>query len=368
MILTTAIIRGFRAEIIEKMSGFSSPVQVTAFSSNISFKAEPMEIDAAFESKISALEGVKNIHPFAVKPGIIKTDSEVEGLVIKGVQAGYDFTWLKKHLLRGRIPNINDTAESGEIIISDRMARRLNLDTGMKAPVYFIQEPVRARVFMITGIYNTGFEDYDKTYAIGDLKTLQTLYGWGDNEAQGYEIQIHHLEEMDLIAEKIAELTPFEHQVQTIRDMKPQIFDWLGLLDKNVLIILTLMIIVACINIISALLIIITERGRMIAVLQVLGMQNSSIARIFSWYAAYLLGTGLFLGNVIGLGVGLLQSQYQIMRLDPHHYFMTYVPVRFVWSEVLFLNFLTFLICLLALIIPARSGTRYSAVTALHRK
>ncbi|MDX5319658.1 MAG: FtsX-like permease family protein [Bacteroidota bacterium] len=271
-------------------------------------------------------------------------------------------------MISGRLPVVSDTAVYEELALSRFTANKLKLDTGERITVIFIQQdehPVRLRRFTITGIFETGLDNYDKTFGIVDMRHLRKLYGWGDDQVEGIEIRINDFSRLDKISNEIIPLIPPVYRVNTAKELRPQIFDWLALLDTNVAIILVLMIIVAAINIITALLILILERTNMIGILKALGSRDLQIRRIFIWKAGYLIVLGLMYGNLAGLGLGLLQKYSNLIKLDPGSYYLNHVPFDVDLWPMLAINAGTFLFCLMVLLLPARIISTISPVKAI---
>lgn len=368
MILAVGIMSGYKREITEKITGFNAHLLINALDFNKSYEARPIPADEDYLKQIQAHPDVLNTQVFIQKAGIIKTDEFIEGVILKGIGNDYDTRFLEKTLQRGRLPELSDSTASDEIALSRFTANKLKLDTGQKVTVIFIQsegQPVRIRRFTITGIFETGLDNYDKTYGIVDLRHLRRLYGWGENQVEGIEIRVKDFSRIDALSSEIEPLVPPVYEVQNARELRPQIFDWLSLLDTNVLIILVLMIVVAAINIITSLLILILERTNMIGIFKAMGASNRQIRRIFLWKAAYLVFLGLLYGNVAGLGLGMLQQTTQIFKLDPGSYYLNHVPFDSISWHMLAINAGTFLFCLISLLLPARLVSRIRPVKAI---
>ena len=309
------------------------------------------------------------VMPFATKPGIIKANTDIEGVVLKGVDKTYNWQFFENNLVSGRILNFKDTVESKkELLISQTTANRLRLKVGDKIVMYFIQEPLRRRPFTITGIYNTGIEEIDKTYVIGDMALINRLNNWGKDSIGGYEIKITDFDRLKEAGDFTDDNLPAKLKSYAVTDTYPTIFAWLGLLDGNTKVVLSLMIIVAVINMISALLIMILERTSMIGILKAMGASNWNIQRIFLYNALYLIGMGMLFGNLFGIGIGFLQQYTHLFKLDQESYYMKFVPIQFNWLDLVFLNAGTLLICLLVMIGPSLLVTRISPVKAIRFK
>jgi len=369
MILSVAIVRGFKQEIIEKVRGFDGDIKVVKYDLNNSYENSAFKTDDTLFAAVKSNPLFTQIMPFATKPGIIKANGEIEGILLKGVDKTYDWSFFKKNMIAGDVIDFTDTVKSKqELLISDVIARRLKLKVGDKLLIYFVQEPLKRRPFKITGIFNTSIEDIDKIYVIGDLALIKRLNDWDEQTIGGYEIHSADFDRLSTDANVINNLLPIRLKAYTAVDNYPTIFEWLPLLDINTRIILGLMLIVAVINMISALLIMILERTAMIGIFKAMGAANWSIQKIFLYNASYLIGLGLLFGNVFGLGFCLLQSSTHFFKLDPESYYMAFVPIQLHWLDVVGLNIGTMVICLLVLVIPSMLVSRISPVKAIQYK
>ncbi|MES2276791.1 MAG: FtsX-like permease family protein [Bacteroidota bacterium] len=369
MILSLAIVKGFKQEIREKVRGFSGDISIFKYDLNNSYENSPIKQDRDFIARIKATRFITRMMPFATKPGIIKAHNEIEGVVLKGVDKTYDWSFFKRNLVAGKVIDFTDTAAARkQIIISVYTASRLRLKLGDKIIMYFVQENLYRRPFTITGIYDAGVEDINKAFVVGDLSLIQSLNGWKPNEIGGYELRAGNFEEIEQDNQQIRDLMPVDLKSHTISDSYPVIFGWLQLLDTNTQVILGLMLVVAVINMISALLIMILERTTMIGMLKAMGCTNWKIQKIFLYNALYLIGLGLLLGNVLGIGLGWLQLETHLFKLDETSYYMKFVPIQLEWLDVVLLNVGTLAISLLVLIIPSMLVSRISPVKAIKFK
>ena len=369
MILALAVIRGFKQEITQKVRGFAGDVQVLKFDLNNSYENSPFPADAGFVAKELKDPLITAVTPFATKPGIIKANTDIEGVVFKGVDKTYNWQFFRNNLLAGNILNFKDTIESRkELLISQTTANRLRLKVGNKILMYFIQEPLRWRRFTITGIYNTGIEEVDKTYVIGDLALINRLNNWKADDIGGYEIKVADFNKLKDAVGLTDNLLPTRLKSYSVTDTYPTIFAWLGLLDGNTNVVLSLMIIVAVINMISALLIMILERTAMIGILKAMGATNWGIQKVFLYNALYLIGLGILFGNLFGIGLGYIQQQSHLFKLDQESYYMSFVPIQFNWFDLIVVNAGTLLICLLVMIGPSMLVTRINPVKAIQFK
>ena len=369
MILSVAVVRGFKQEITEKVRGFDGDIKVLKYDLNNSYENSSFTTDDTLFRAVQSNPFFTRIMPFATKPGIIKANGEIEGVLLKGVDKTYDWSFFKRNLVAGNVIDFKDTITSKQqIMISDVIASRLKLKVGDKLLMYFIQNPLKKRRFRITGIFNTSIEDIDKTYVIGDLSLIKRLNHWDDHTIGGYEIRVADFDRLNLDAKVIDDLLPLRLKAYTVVENYPLIFGWLPLLDINTRIILGLMLIVAVINMISALLIMILERTAMIGIFKAMGAGNWSIQKIFLYNAAYLVGLGMLFGNLFGLGFSLFQSTTHFFKLDPSSYYMSFVPIQLNWPDVVLLNIGIMVICLLVLVIPSLLVSRISPVRAIRFK
>lgn len=360
MIVSVAVVIGFKNEVRNKTIGFGGHVQITNFDNNNTYEMNPIKADSTFVGKLAKLEGVKHVQHFATKPGIIKTDSEFQGIVIKGVGADFDWNFFKSNLIEGNILDVSGEATKNDVIISKSLATMLGLKLGDSFFTYFIQEQVRARKFKIVGIYSTNFIEYDKLFILADLRHVQRLNDWAENQYSGLEILINDFNDIDKIGDEVYDAVSNKftnegntYYVQTIKQLNPQIFGWLDLLDMNVWVILFLMLAVAGFNMISGLLILILERTNMIGILKSLGAENWSIRKIFLCHSAFLIGKGMFWGNVIGLALCAIQYFTHIVPLDPESYYVATVPINFNWLFIVLLNVGTLIASMLMMIGPS---------------
>ena len=369
MILTLAIVRGFKDEIREKIRGFSGDIQVVKFDLNNSFENSPFTADTRFVKKARALKGIVAVAPFATKPGILKTHDEIEGVELKGVDKDYNWSFFKKNLVTGKVLDFSDTiASKKQLLISQSTANKLRLKVGDKVIMFFVQNDLRQRSFVISGIFDTGIEEVDKTYVVGDLSLINRLNNWKPGEIGGYEIQTRDFEQLNATANDIDSILPTHLKTYTVTENYPTIFGWLDLLNGNTGVVLTLMILVAIINMISALLIMIVERTIMVGILKAMGASNWTIQKIFLYNAFYLIGLGMLFGNLFGFGIGVFQSQTHFFTLDQASYYMSFVPIQFNWTEILLLNLGTFIVCVLVMILPSMLVTRIQPVKAIQFK
>lgn len=361
MIVSISVVLGFKHSIQNKVIGFGSHIQVTNFMSQMSANDYPIVIDDSMMNVIKKMPGVKHVERYAYKQGILKTDNDFLGVTFKGVGQEFDSTFIHHSMVEGSIPTFSDSVSSNRILISKIMADKLNLKCGEKIFAYFIdQSGVRMRRLTIQGIYQTNLNQYDESICFADLYTVVKLNGWNADQTSGAEVSLTDFNKLDQIEKnfiKTVNRTTDKYgetyASQTIRDANPQIFNWLDLLDVNVVIIIVLMIAVSAVTMISGLLIIILECTNMIGVMKALGSTNTSIRHIFLWFSTFVIGRGLLIGNAVALALIFLQNQFKIFKLDPSVYYISAVPVEVNLPLFLALNVLTFALCVLMLVAPS---------------
>jgi lipoprotein-releasing system permease protein len=360
MILAVAVIVGFKKEIRDKVVGFGSHIQITNFEMNHTYELKPIAVSDSLTDYLQNRFNVQRVERFATKPGIIKTDEDFQGVVLKGVDEHYNWDFFRSNLIAGTTLEIRADSSMLYVIISQTIADKLHLKLDDSFTAYFVQDPVRARRFTIKGIYQTYFSDYDKMFVIADIKQIRRLNQWDDDMVSGLEIYVNDYNRLDITAESLYyELQMQKDRLgnsfftQSVKQIKPEIFDWLSVLDVNVIIIITLMLVVAGFSMISGLLIIIVERANMIGVLKALGQDNKSIRKIFLYLSAFLIGRGLLWGNIIAASLCLIQRYFGIAKLNPEVYYLTKVPVDFSILSVVLINLGTLLVTLAMLIGPS---------------
>ncbi len=360
MILSVCIVIGFKKEIRGKVIGFGSHIQITSFEDNSSYELNPIAISDTLLGKLNSNPQIKHVQPYIIKPGIIKTEDNFQGVVLKGVDENYDWDFFKKNMIEGHIINSNDTSAINQAIISKDIANKLHLKLGDRFNIYFVQEPVRARRFEITGIYQTNFEDYDKLYILTEMNLLSKLNQWDDDMASGLEVLVKDYNQLDLTTQNLFfDMATHRDRLgktlytRSIKDINPIIFDWLNLLDMNVWIIVILMLIVSGFTMISGLLIIILERTNMIGILKAVGTRNFNIRKIFLYLSSFLILKGLFWGNIIALTLCFAQKYLHIIKLNPEVYYTAFVPVDINPLIILVINIGTLLVSLLMMIGPS---------------
>ena len=372
MIISVAVLTGFKKEIREKIVGFGGNIQIVNYDSNISYETSPIRQGREFVDKIKELPGVTHIEVFATKAGIISTGEEIQGVVLKGVGSDFDWGYFSKNMVEGVFFTVNDSVRTDEVIISKKISDMLRLKPGDSFNMHFIQDPPRVRRFNVAGIYETSLEEFDEIYVFCDINHIKRLNGWDDDQISGFEIFIDDFDELDRMTLAVRDAVGYSiteeeesYKITNIRLKYPQIFDWLGFQDLNVAIIIVLMLIVAGFNMISGLLILILEKTNMIGILKALGSNDKTIRRTFLYQAAYLIAIGLAWGNLIGIGLALLQSTTGIISLDPTSYYLKSVPINLELTHVLLLNAGTMAIIIAMLLLPSKLISKITPVKAI---
>jgi len=375
MILSLAIGFGFKKEIRQKIIGFGSHIQIMNYDYNQSYETNPISPDSTLLKSLRNIPGIKHIQKFATKPGMIKTGNAIQGVVLKGVSTDFNWHFFKEIIVEGDTLQLNDSVSSKEILISHKLAQMLHLSVGDDLRMYFLQKnkiAPRGRKFVIKGIFDSNLPEFDKLYALVDIKQVQRLNSWDKTQISGLEIQIDDFDNIEQRGEEVSSVaTSFIDEsgvmlrTRTILDLQPQIFGWLDLLDMNVLVILVLIMIVAGFNMVSGLLILILERTNMIGILKALGIQNSSLRKVFLYLATFIVGRGLIWGNFIGVSFCLIQKYTGIIKLDPENYYLETVPIQITFWHLFILNVATILLTTLMMLGPSYLASKISPVKAI---
>lgn len=368
MIIAMAVVCGFQQQISDKVIGFGAHLQINKYDFNSSFETTPISIHQDFYPELAKIEGIKHIQIYAYKAGIIKTLSEIQAIIFKGVGNDYDWDFFKRNMIDGVIPDLLGKKSSVEIIISQSIAKRLELNVGDDLRMYFVstdQENIRGRRFKISGVYKTGLEEFDDQFVIGDISQIRKLNRWEDEQIGGFEVLLEDFDDLDQLQESVYNKISYDLNATSIKDNYPQIFDWLNLMDMNVIIILSLMVMVAAITMISILLILILERTSMIGILKALGSDNVFIRKVFLYISLTIVGRALVLGNVIGIGFCLLQLNLGIFSLNQESYYMSVVPILLNPLNVILVNLGTAIVSSLILIIPSMIISKIQPVKAI---
>ena len=361
MIVTVSVVLGFKHTIRDKVVGFGSHIQVHNVMNYNGSNPHPLCADDSLMTAISKLQGVAHAERFSMSQGILKTDEDFLGIAIKGIAEEYDTTFLSQHLTEGCISSFSSKTSKYKLLISKMIADKMRLKAGDKVYGYFIDgEDVRTRRFTISGIYQTNMTRFDETICFTDLHTANKLNGWTDNQATGIEVLVKDFNQLNITDDQFIEHInrTIDNQgnsltSDTIYELYPQVFSWLELLDINVWIILALMVCVAGFTMISGLLIIILERTQMIGILKALGARNKTIRHTFLWFSVFIIGQGLFWGNIVGIGIVVLQQYTGIITLDPQTYYVSEAPMELNLPLVMLINMATLLICVFVLIAPS---------------
>ncbi|MBQ5982426.1 MAG: ABC transporter permease [Prevotella sp.] len=361
MIISVCVVLGFKHTIRDKVVGFGSHIQVADFLTLQSSEQYPIQMDDSMMNVLKKIEGVKHVQRYAYKQGILKTDNDFLGVLFKGVGPEFDSTFIYQNMIEGSLPHFSDESSSNKLVISKTIANQLKLKINQKIFGYFIDhQGVRARRYTIAGIYQTNLSQYDKVICMTDLYSVVKLNGWETDQASGAELTVHDFNHVNEVEDQVinqvnrtVDKYGETYSSQTIKELNPAIFSWLDLLDLNVWIILALMTAVAGVTMISGLLIIILERTNMIGVLKAMGARNKTIRRTFLWFAIFIIGRGLLWGNILGIGLLLIQKYTSLVKLDPATYYVSTVPIEFNIPFIILINIATMLICVLVLIAPS---------------
>jgi len=369
MIVSVATGIGLQQKIRDKVSAFNGHVIISNYDNNQSeVTLVPVSTNQDFYPKFTSVPGVSHIQAIASKAGIIRTETAFEGVILKGV--GIDFQWdsIKEYIVSGKLPNYSKELNQ-EVLLSQLLANRLNLKVGDSFNTFFIKEDQdklpNIRRFKITGIFNSGFQDFDATYIIGDIRHIQRLNKWKPNQVGAFEVFANDFTNIESVGEQVYEKTSSTLDSKTIVEKYSYIFDWLKLFDLNIIVILGIMILVATINMVVALLVLILERTQMIGILKALGSNNWSVRKIFLYNAFYLIFKGLFWGNLIGVSMLFIQQYFGVVQLNPENYYVNQAPVYINLGYILLLNLLTITVCFLVLLIPSYIITKISPVKAI---
>jgi len=369
MIVSIATGVGLQNKIREKISAFNGHITISNYDTNFSTDSQiPISKNQDFYPNFTSVEGIKHIQITALKGGIIRTATDFEGIVLKGVGADYDWHYFQDFLVEGTLPDFSNTLNA-DLIISQYLANRLQLKIGDKIITHFFNDKntnkPRSIGFDLVGIYNSGFQEFDEQFVIADIRHIQRINKWDADQVGGFEVFVNDFDDLDPIGLKVYNVIDSKLDAQTIRQKYFSIFEWLGLFDFNIALIIGIMILVASINMITALLVLILERTQMIGVLKSLGSTNKSIRKIFIYNAMYLISVGLFWGNLIALVLLFLQKQFHLITLDPATYYVSEAPIYLSFKYILFLNVGTFLLCLIMLLIPSFIISKIDPVKAM---
>ena len=370
LILSVAIVTGYKSEVGQKVIGFASELQIVNLDSNQSYETSPISRNQPFLQELKNIKGIRHVQVFATKPGIIRTKDEMEGVVLKGIGPDFDWSFFQENKVAGEPFIVQDTVRSNKIWVSKKMADMLKLKLGDDLTMFFILESEaipRERKFQIAGIYKTSLEEFDRMFVLVDINHIRKLNNWKSDEVSGFEILVNDFKKLPEQESVVKSLllryanpdSPVLHVV-SIRDKYRNIFDWLSLLDMNVWVILILMVLVAGFNMVSSLLVIILERTQMIGILKAMGARNWSIRKVFLYFSVMLILKALLWGNILGIGICLIQKYTHILKLDPTSYYLEYVPINLTILHLVLLNVGTIVITILMLLLPSYFITKIS--------
>ena len=370
MLISVATSVGLQKKIKEKVSAFNGDLIITNFDTNNSDDSQvPISMQQDFYPNFTISDNVSHIQITASKGAVIRTQTDFEGVIVKGVGPDYNWSYFEDFLTQGVLPTYTAPQMSNQVLISEYLANRLGLKVGDKALAYFFNKnsssPPRTRAFTISGLYNSGFQQFDAQFIIGDIRHIQRLNKWEPDQIGAFELFVKDFNFIEQTNNEVYDAIGSMLDTQTIKNRFYAIFEWLELFDFNVILIIVMMIIVAGFNMITALLVLILERTKMIGILKALGSDNWSVRKIFIYNAMYLVGVGLFWGNIIGIGLLLLQQHFDLFALDPNTYYVSQVPVYLHWSYIVALNFGTLVLCFLILLIPSYIISKISPVKAI---
>lgn len=353
MVISVLIVTGFRKQISDKVTGFGAHIEVSGFGNNNSYEGTPIPSEPPFLEQLNEVEGIESVSAYATKAGIIKTVTEIEGIILKGVDEDYNWSFFEDKIVSGRLPKLGEQPPVKELMISSSIADRLQLGLDDDVVVYFIEQPPRIRKFKVSGIYSTGLEEMDKLYTYCDLGIVQDLNSWNDTLVGGFEVMLNDHNHIDDITDKVYSLAGYQYYTSSIKERYPQIYHWLDLQDINVIIILALIILVTGVSMISVLLIIVLDNTETIGILKSLGARNRSVRNLFIRISLPVILSGIALGNLAGLGLGWLQLEFGLIKLPVESYYIPAVPIHFSLLHIVLLNSGTLICCMLMLLWPS---------------
>ncbi|MBO4489276.1 MAG: ABC transporter permease [Bacteroidales bacterium] len=353
MILALGVTAGYKKAIRDRVIAMGSHIRISHFDQNYSFEQTPIDKKQAVVPLLQKHPDILGVQNYATKVGVVKTADQVEGIVLKGIDETFQPKLFQQNMKEGTLLQLSDTAISNQIILSTRMATKLQLKIGDKVQTYFVQDPPRARSFVVCGLYETGMTEYDERYAIVDLQQIQKLNDWDSSQISGMEVLIRDYDKIDEMGAYVHSHADYDLKAETIKQLYPDIFDWLALFDTNVAILLAITTCVCLITMISIFFIIILEQTQTIGILKSMGMRTGQVMQAFVYVAGRVLLRGMLIGNALGLLFGFLQQHFQLVKLNPDTYYVSAVPIHFQWWSILLLNVGVFVICMLVLLLPA---------------
>jgi lipoprotein-releasing system permease protein len=373
MLISDSILNGFKNAVTQKVMGFSSHLQIVSIDQNLSLEPKKISIKKDVINQIKSSESVIDVQPFIVKGALVKTSLSVEPVLMKGIDANFNFSFLKKFLVQGTVPvygNIltNNLTNSTEVLVSKNWAEKNGLILNSNFLCYYVQNPARIRKYTIKGIFDTGLEEFDSKIIFCDITQLQKINNWTKDEIAGFEIRLKNADEINSVSENLYNNLPAELNVLSVQEIYPQIFDWLNLQDTNVIVIWGIMILVSILNIITVLLVLILEKTHLIGIVDALGMRKSSTKKVFLLLAGNIGLKGLAIGNVISLVCIFIQMEFKLIKLDAASYYVDYVPMIFDLNKVILINCFTFVTCVVSMYIPTRIINNMNTIDAIRFK
>ncbi|MEM9341272.1 MAG: ABC transporter permease [Bacteroidota bacterium] len=365
LIIAFMVLYGFKAEIKNKIYSFSGHLIINKYTLSTSFEESSITVSDTLIRLLESYELTDTFQPYAMKAGLLKTSEEVQGVIIKGVDSRFDTAGFSRHLVAGRFPDLSQEKYSTDVALSKKIANYLDLSVGEEVLIYFVQNPPRYRPLQVVGIYETGLEEFDEKMIMGDLDLIRRMNNWKSDQAGGIEVFVKDPKQMEEAERHLFNTVGIDLYVDKVTDKYVQIFDWLNLLNRNVVILLTIILFVVGTSIISILLILIMERTQMIGLMRAVGAPNKLIRSVFIWNGIRLILRGLLWGNVIGIGVGLIQKYFQIIPLDAANYYMSHVPIALDLPTIIWLNLLVLVIIGLTLFLPVTIIARVQPVKAI---
>ncbi len=365
MLLSIATGFGLQEKIRDKIAAFNGHIIISNYDNNQS----EATLNPILKPDFKNIQGISHIQGIATKAGLVRTETLFEGILYKGVGKDYDWNLIQEYMQAGRVPNVLGKQENQEVVLSSYLAKRLNLKIGDGFNTFFISENQnklpKSRRFKIVGLFSSGFQEFDATYIVGDIRHVQRMNKWKPNQVGAFEVFVNHFDDIAQVSKQIYKQTPSTLDTKSIIEKHHFIFDWLQLFDFNIMVILIIMVLVATINMVVALLVLILERTQMIGVLKALGANNWTLRKLFLYNAIYLIFKGLFWGNLIGISLLLIQKYFGIVQLDPENYYVLQAPVYLDWKYIILLNLYTLVVCGLVLLVPSYLITKISPVKAL---
>lgn len=372
MILSVAIITGFKNEVTEKVTGFGAHIRISNFDSNYSFESQPILYDSLFVAQLLLENNIASVQNYATKPGIIQHKEQMQGIILKGYDHTFHPAFIRDHLIQGSVPHFRENKRNDSILISNQTAKMLQLKVGDRIKTYFFKDKVRARAFLVAGIYQTDLAEFDEIFMLCDLRHIQRLNGWSSQQISGYEVTVEDFEQLEESAYNTYLLSANHLKddgssliSRSIKELYPQIFGWLEIIDINVWIILTLMLLVSGVNMISGVLILIMERSNTIGILKALGKPDWNIRKVFIYLSGFLVSRGMLWGNLIAISIALIQHHFKIIPLNPVNYYLDAVPIELKLSHLVLLNIGTLISIMAMMLIPSYLITKISPIKSI---